>query len=208
MVLTARPGATALLAALASLAVMAATSAMSPSTPMPAMTADDSATLDRVLGLLAQRRQGLADFEQTQFLALLKHPARSSGVLRYEAPDHLEQLTLQPHAQRVVLDHGLLTLQVGAHQRTLRLQDYPQIAPLIDSVRATLAGDRPALEQHFELGFQGDLEHWQLQLRPVDAGVAASVQRIRLSGERDAVRQVELQQNNGDRSLMSITPRR
>jgi len=199
MVLTARPGLAALLAMLIGLAVTVVSTAM---------TAADSGALDRVLELLAQRRHGLADFEQTQFLALLKHPVHSSGVLRYEAPDHLEQLTLQPRAQRVVLDHGQLTLQVGRHQRTLRLQDYPQIAPLIDSVRATLAGDRPALEQQFQLEFQGDLEHWQLQLRPIDATLSASVQRIRLSGERDAVRQVELQQNNGDRSLMSITPRR
>jgi hypothetical protein len=163
--------------------------------------------LDHLMALLAKRQHGVADFEETQYLSLLKRPAQSSGVLSYDAPDHLEQRTLKPHPQDVVLDHGMLSMQVGSHQRTLRLQDYPQFAPLIDSVRATLAGDRPALEQRFEIGFEGDLDHWQLLLKPLEPALAAIVQRIRLAGERDAILQVEVQQSDGDHSLMRITPR-
>jgi len=172
-----------------------------------AQAGTNSGTLDRLMALLAQRQHGVADFEETQYLSLLKRPAQSSGVLSYDAPDHLEQRTLKPRAQSVVLDHGMLTMQVGSHQRTLRLQDYPQFAPLIDSVRATLAGDRAALERRFEIGFEGDLDHWQLLLRPLEPKLAAIVQRIRLAGERDAILQVEVQQSDGDRSLMRITPR-
>ncbi len=177
---------------------------------MPALAAAagaDSGGLDRLMALLAQRQHGVADFEETQYLSLLKRPAHSSGVLSYDAPDHLEQRTLKPRAQSAVLDHGMLTLQVGSRQRTMRLQDYPQFAPLIDSVRATLAGDRTALEQRFEISFDGDLDHWQLRLRPLEPKLAAIVTRIRLSGERDAILQVEVQQSDGDRSLMHITPR-
>jgi hypothetical protein len=192
----------ALLAALVSLAALA---------PMAVGAADDTGAggdaLGRLMALLAQRRHGLADFEETQYLSVLKQPAHSSGVLSYDAPDHLEQRTLKPRPQSVVLDHGMLTLQVGTHQRTLNLQDYPQLAPLIDSVRATLAGDRSALEQRFQIDFEGDLEHWRLQLRPLEPKLSAIVQHIRLSGERDAVLQVEVQQSDGDHSLMSITPR-
>jgi hypothetical protein len=177
---------------------------------MPALAAAagaDSGGLDRLMALLAQRQHGVADFEETQYLSLLKRPAHSSGVLSHDAPDHLEQRTLKPRAQSAVLDHGMLTLQVGSRQRTMRLQDYPQFAPLIDSVRATLAGDRTALEQRFEISFDGDLDHWQLRLRPLEPKLAAIVTRIRLSGERDAILQVEVQQSDGDRSLMHITPR-
>jgi outer membrane lipoprotein-sorting protein len=172
-----------------------------------AQAGTDSGALDRLMALLAQRRHGVADFEETQYLSLLKRPVQSSGVLSYDAPDHLEQRTLKPRPQSLLLDHGMLTMQVGSRQRTLRLQDYPQFAPLIDSVRATLAGDRAALAQRFEIGFEGDLDHWQLLLRPLEPALAASVQRIRLSGERDAILQVEVQQSDGDRSLMRITPR-
>jgi hypothetical protein len=198
MFLSAPRRAMAVLGMLASLAASAATGLGA---------GEDAGGIDALMTLLAQRRHGLADFEQTQYLSVLKQPAHSSGVLVYEAPDHLEQRTLKPHPQSVVLDHGILRLQVGSRERTLRLQDYPQFAPLIDSVRATLAGDRAALEQRFHLDFQGDLRHWQLQLTPLEPRLAGVVQRIRLAGERDAVLRVELQQSDGDHSLMSITPR-
>lgn len=167
----------------------------------------DSDPLGTLMTLLAQRQHGTADFEQTQYLALLKQPQRSEGVLSYDAPEHLEQRTLKPNPQSAVLDHGVLTLTRGSRQRTVRLDEYPQLAPLIDSVRATLAGDRPALERHFEIHFSGNLEHWQLELKPRDSDFAALVQQIQLRGERDNILQVEVQQSGGDRSLMTIKPR-
>jgi len=169
--------------------------------------ADEPDALGQLMALMAQRRHGMAGFEETQYLAVLRHPARSTGELRYDAPDHLEQRTLRPHPQSAVLDHDVLTLRSGQRQRTVRLQDYPQVAPLIDSLRAVLAGDRAALARRFTLDLTGDLAHWQLVLSPLDADLAGLVQRIRLDGERDAILRVEVQQSDGDRSLMKITPR-
>ena len=169
--------------------------------------ADDGDTLGNLMALLAQRRHGVADFTQTQYLAVLKQPQRSEGVLSYDAPDHLEQRTLKPHPQTAVLDHGMLTLTRGSRQRTVRLDEYPQLAPLIDSVRATLAGDLRALERRFEIRLAGDLDHWQLYLTPRESALALGVQQIQLSGERDRILQVEVQQSGGDRSLMAIKPR-
>jgi outer membrane lipoprotein-sorting protein len=170
-----------------------------------AASADD--TLGNLMALLAQRRHGVADFTQTQYLAVLKQPQRSEGVLSYDAPDHLEQRTLKPHPQTAVLDHGMLTLTRGSRQRTVRLDEYPQLAPLIDSVRATLAGDRQALERRFELRLTGDLDHWQIDLTPRESGLSLGVQQIELNGERDRILQVEVTQAGGDRSLMTIKPR-
>jgi hypothetical protein len=167
----------------------------------------DSDTLARLMTLLSHRQHGSADFEQTQYLAALKQPARSSGVMTYDAPDHLEERTLKPRDQSVVLDHGTLTLQSGTRRRTLRLQDYPEIGSLVDSVRATLAGDRAALEQRFDLQLSGDLDHWQLLLHARDPKVASVVDHIRIAGEQDAILQVEVQQSDGDHSLMTIRPR-
>lgn len=172
----------------------------------PADTAAPSA-LDALMRLLAQRRHGVAEFSQQQFLSVLKHPLVSSGLLLYEAPDHLEQRTLKPHPQSLVVDHGLVTLQLGERERTLRLADYPQLLPLVESVRATLAGDRAALEREFKLEFSGALAHWELLLVPRDPALALQLRHIRLSGEGDAISEVEVLQSSGDRSLMRITAR-
>jgi hypothetical protein len=168
---------------------------------------DAGAQLDRLMSLMAQRRHGEADFSEKKYLSMLKQPLESSGLLIYDAPDHLEQRTTLPRPQSVVLDHGIVTMHIGHRERVLRLADYPQLAPLIDSIRATLAGDRAALERVFELDFSGTLERWQLRLEPRDAQLAATLKRIDLQGERDAVYQVDVLQSDGDHSVMSITPR-
>ncbi|HEY1724724.1 MAG TPA: LolA-related protein [Steroidobacteraceae bacterium] len=174
---------------------------------LAAPAADINPDFERLLQLLAQRRHGAADYTEKKYLSMVSHPLESSGELIYDAPDHLEQRGLQPKPQTLVLDHGVVTMQMGKRRRVMRLQDYPQIAPLIDSMRAILAGDRAALERVFTLQFTGTLEHWQLRLEPRDRPLADSVKRIEVHGERDAVREVQVLQSDGDRSVMSITPR-
>jgi hypothetical protein len=176
----------------------------------PAAPVTDSAAgagLDSLLALMAQRRHGEADFSEKKYLSMLKQPLESSGLLIYDAPDHLEQRTTQPRPQSVVLDHGIVTMQIGQRRRVLKLADYPQLAPLIDSIRATLAGDRAALERVFALDFSGTLAHWQLRLEPRAQSLAAGLERIDMQGEGDTVREVQVQQSDGDRSVMRITPR-
>jgi hypothetical protein len=175
--------------------------------PPAVQSSDGPPELDSLMTLLAQRRHGEADFREQKYLSMLTQPLESAGVLIYDAPDHLEQRTTLPHPQSLVLEHGIVTMQIGKHRRVLRLADYPQLAPLIDSIRATLAGDRAALESSFALSFSGTLEHWQLRLQPRDARLAATLTRIDMRGERDAVREVQVLQSDGDRSVMSITPR-
>ena len=161
---------------------------------------------DRLMGLLAQRQHGHVSFSEKHFLAVLDRPVESSGELLYDAPDRLEKRTLKPKPETLVLQNGVITAQRGRHTYTLNLSDYPQIVPLIDSIRATLAGDRTALERSFKVAFDGSLEQWTLTLTPSDPAVAKSVRRIRIEGARDAMHSVEIQQADGDRSLLSIGP--
>ena len=88
----------------------------------------------------------------------------------------------------------------------LNLSDYPQIVPLIDSIRGTLAGDRASLEKIFKVTLQGDVAHWHLLLVPSDAAVGKNVKQIAIEGHRDAIQTVEIQQSDGDRSLLTIGP--
>ncbi|HKD53123.1 MAG TPA: LolA-related protein [Steroidobacteraceae bacterium] len=171
-----------------------------------AETADSSPALDEVLQLLAQRRHGHVSFSEVQKLAMLDQPLHSSGELLYDAPDRLEKRTLQPKPEDLVLEHGTLIMQRGTRRRVLSLHDYPQAVPFVESIRATLAGDRRALEQYFVLQFSGSLASWTLELTPREAVVARSVEHVRIDGERDAIRTVEIRQRDGDLSLLTIGP--
>ena len=159
---------------------------------------------DELLQLLAQRQHGHASFTEVHTLAMLKEPLNSSGELFYEAPDHLEKRTLTPTPESLVFDHGVLTARRGHRQRVLELSEYPQLVPFVESIRATLAGDRAALERHFAIDFSGELEHWTLRLTPLDPAVAKSVADITLTGTRATIASVAIRQSDGDHSLMTI----
>jgi hypothetical protein len=162
--------------------------------------------LDEVMGLLATRQHGRVEFVEQQFLHILDHPIESSGELRYEAPDRLEKRTLKPHAETLLLAGGVLTVERARGRRVLDLGAYPQIQPFVESIRATLAGDRTSLERLFHLDFAGNLARWTLTLVPLDSNVKRAVAHVRIDGMRDQLLKVEIRQPDGDRSLMTLRP--
>jgi hypothetical protein len=160
--------------------------------------------LDAVMGLLAMRQHGRVEFIEQQFLAVLDHPVESSGELRYDAPDHLEKRTLLPRPENLVLAGGELTVERGGRRRVLDMHRYPQIQPFVESIRATLAGDRRALEQVFRVDFSGSVERWSLVLVPLDRQMAKIVKQVQIDGSRDQLLRIEIRQADGDRSLMTL----
>jgi outer membrane lipoprotein-sorting protein len=180
-----------------------------------AAAADD---LDALMSELARAPHGTVSFQERQFLAVLDKPVESSGILIYRPPDHLEKRTLQPRPASLIADGDVLTVQRGRRQHVLRLSEFPQAAPFIDCIRATLAGDRAGLEAHFEVQMSGTLDDWRLVLTPKaaatsktakatapDAG-ATGVRKIDISGTRGQLRRVEILQSDADRSELLILP--
>jgi hypothetical protein len=162
--------------------------------------------LDRVMGLLAMRQHGRVEFIEQHFLAVLKRPIESSGELRYDAPDRLEKRTLKPHAETLVLTGGVLTVERAHSRREMDLHAYPQVLPFVESIRATLAGDRGALERVFRLEFSGSVSRWTLTLVPLETKIKQSVSQVRIDGAGDQLLKVEIRQPDGDRSLMTLRP--
>jgi hypothetical protein len=162
--------------------------------------------LDRLMDTLSQRKHGHVTFVERKYLAMLDRPVESSGELLYDAPDRLEKRTVRPKPESLALAGGVLTAQRGRHRYVLDLHEYPQIVPFIESIRATLAGDRAALERVFKLTFDGTFDHWTLLLAPLDAKLANTVKQIRIEGALDSIHSVEILDADGDRSLLTIGP--
>jgi hypothetical protein len=172
----------------------------------PAGSADESAAFDQLLKLLAERRHDHVTFTEVQELAILDKPLRSSGELLYDAPDRLEKRTFEPRREDLVLEHGMLSVERDHHRRSLSLRDFPQAVPFVESLRATLAGDRAALARYFTVQFSGTLGSWRLELTPTDAALKRSVQHILITGETDRIRTVQIHQSDGDSSTLTIGP--
>ncbi len=160
--------------------------------------------LDELMALLAKRKHGEVTYVEQDYLSLLDRPLKSSGVLIYRAPDRLEKRTLVPRKESLVLDGGELTVRRGDRTYHLDLRSYPQVAPYVDAIRATMAGDLGALERVFEVRFSGNLAHWTLRLVPLRKSVARSMRRIRIEGDEADVRSVRIDKTNGDRSVMTL----
>lgn len=160
--------------------------------------------LTALMGELAVRRHGHVSFTEVQYLSVLDRPLESSGELLYEAPDHLEKRTLTPRPETLVLAHGTLSATRGRHTRTVALAAWPQLAPLLESLRATLAGDRAALERVFTVRLETDPPRWTLHLAPRDPAAAHLVREVLISGEQADLKTVEILATDGDRSLLTI----
>jgi len=158
----------------------------------------------QLMHALAQNKSGKATFVEKKYIALLDKPVESSGELLYVAPDRLEKRTFKPKPESMVLEQGTLTVEQGRKKYSVTLQDYPEVAAFVESIRGTLAGDRKSLERVYKLDLDGSVERWQLTLLPSDAKMAGVVSKIRISGVRNDVQVIEIVQADGDRSVMNI----
>jgi outer membrane lipoprotein-sorting protein len=161
-------------------------------------------SIAQLMANLAKNPQGAATFTETKTISILDQPIESSGELLFIAPARLEKRTLKPKPETMVLDGDTLTVERGRRKHVLQLKDYPEVAGMIESIRATLAGDRKSLERIYHLTLDGGQERWTLVLTPLDPRVGAVIARIRMEGVKDVVRSVEIIQADGDRSLMTI----
>ena len=160
--------------------------------------------LQQLMDTLAQNKSGRTTFVEKKYIAMLDRPVESSGELVYTAPNGLEKRTLKPKPESMVIRGDELLIERGQQKHRLQLQAYPELAAFIDSIRGTLAGDRKALERSYRLSLEGTDLRWTLLLLPLNEKMAASIQRISITGTREQVKSMEIKQTDGDRSVMTI----
>jgi hypothetical protein len=169
---------------------------------LPAAALDLPALFDA----LAKRKPVKAQFTERKFMSLLDKPVESRGELSFTPPDRMEKRTTSPRPERVVVDRDRITLERGGKTHGMGLRENPGVAVLVESVRATLAGDLATLTRTYSVALDGDEGRWRLVLRPLDPAVSTLVERIEIAGAHADVRRVEIFQADGDRSVMTIAP--
>jgi hypothetical protein len=162
-------------------------------------------SLSDLMRLLAQQKSGRASFVEKKYMSILDKPLESSGELSFDAPDRLEKRTLKPRPEAMLLDGDKLT--VTLHEKKplkLRLQDHPEIAAVVESIRGTLSGDQAALEKNYAIGFSGVPAKWQLTLTPVQKTVAQILRQVQIGGADANLKTISFEQADGDRVEMVI----
>lgn len=167
-------------------------------------TAPTTDTLEHLMALLSQRQHGHVSFTEIHTSSIVDRPLESSGEMFYDAPDRVEKRTLKPKPESMLLEKGQLTLERRHKQYHVALADYPQAIAYIEAIRATLSGDRAALEKWFHVAYNANGSHWDLKLTPLDAKAAAQVSEVSIEGTLDEIATVTVQLANGDRSVTSL----
>ena len=164
-------------------------------------------TVVELMQMLGAVQSATARYVETRESALLKSPLVLKGTLSYRRPDRLEKHVLAPYDERIIVEGGKLTLENSAQNRrkTVSVGAAPGLAALVESVRATRAGDLAALERHYVLQVEGSREQWTLTLRPLASQVADYVTSITRSGSAGRIARITVLEAGGDRSVMEIT---
>jgi hypothetical protein len=170
--------------------------------PVQAQTWDLQALMQGMAQVPASRSR----FVETRHIALLTRPLELKGHLSYERPNRLTKHVQSPFDELLSVEGDAATLvnKTKGEQRLVSLREQPAIGALVASVRATLAGDLPQLERHYRIDFSGPREAWSLRLVPRDLQVRAIVDTITLAGAAARLKQIEIVEATGDRSVMTI----
>jgi hypothetical protein len=158
----------------------------------------------RLMAELAQVQTSRARYSEVRRIAALRQPLALSGNLYYSRPARVEKHQILPFREVIRIDQEQLTVERGGKTRTIALTSAPLIAALVESLRATLAGDGAELERLFAVRVEGARERWALKLTPRDTEVAGIIDRISISGSASRVSRIEILEPSGDSSVMTI----
>jgi hypothetical protein len=158
----------------------------------------------RLMGELAQVESSRARYSEVRHVAQLKRPIELSGSLTYSRPARMEKRQTRPFLEVMRVDGDTLVVEREGKSRSIMLSQVPVVGTLVESLRATLAGDASELERLYAITMEGPRERWTLKLLPREFEVAGVVSGISISGSGSRVTRVEIREQGGDRSVMII----
>jgi Outer membrane lipoprotein carrier protein LolA-like len=163
--------------------------------------------LPQLMRGLGQVRSATGRFVERKTIHVLNAPLMASGTLTYVAPDYLRKTTLSPVPEDFTLDRGTAEISGGPEHQThsFSLDEAPQIAGLVEGIRATLAGDLPMLKRFYTVRLTGTEAGWQLLLQPKTTQAASFITWMLIQGSENRLTAIDTASPNGDHSEMGIT---
>lgn len=140
-------------------------------------------------------------FVQQRYLKSLPKPLQTTGQFALQ-----KQTGLFWHVQKP-LDVQLRVRPNGIAQwdkKTWRNSSQSGQAAQVKLFMAVLGGNTQELSKQFDLDVSGSLKQWTLTLRPKTTIMKQVFQNITIQGDQ-VVRQVELREKQGDRTVMKFT---
>ena len=166
--------------------------------------APDPAGVEELLRRMAATRGVVARFVESKELALLAVPLESRGTLYFVPPDRLARFTTSPAETELRIEGEELRFRDATGREELDLSASPLARVFVENFVAIFRGDAEKLRERYELGLARDGERWELALTPRGAPLDRFVAGIFLRGDRGGMREMELRERDGDRTVTSF----
>jgi hypothetical protein len=175
--------------------------------PEPAASTPDP--LAPVTGL-AQKPPAQVAFAEARFSALLSRPLVVSGQLSWEGGERLRRHVDMPYVETTLIDGGEVSMhRAGRGTRHFSLDRAPPLKALLESLVAVLSGQPARLRKVFDVqrtDVAGEMKVWSLSLTPKSPRLARSLTGIRLDGDAQGLRCMEIVEAGGTASVDLLGP--
>ena len=141
-----------------------------------------------------------AAFEERKEIALLAAPLESRGVIYFVPPDRFARFTTSPGQSALVVDGDAVALREEAGGEAIDLSGNPVARVFVENFVALWSGDRERIERLYAPEFRGTRDAWELRLVPLRAPLSQGIARIVLRGDREAMREMVVEERDGDRT--------
>ncbi len=184
--------------------IAGAASALLLAWPLSAAAQEEPWDFARLMAQLAQVQATQARYSEVRRVAVLQKPLQLSGTLLYERPALIEKRQILPFSEVIRAEGNWLTVEREGKTRRIALLNEPLVAALVESLRATLAGDGAELERLYSVRVGGTRQRWTLALTPRELEVAGVVKSIDIAGSGSRIVRLEILEPGGDGSVMTI----
>lgn len=160
--------------------------------------------LDALLQSLSSASAVESEFRESRHRGFRRVPADFRGTMRWDAELGLSLSYSEPRTQVMLIrSDAVFQSQRGRSPRRMPSSEESDFlrAILLDVFRF----DRAVWEASFDIVAEFDEDRWSILLNPLeDSEVAGMVERIEISGEADAVRQLEIWRDERSRVEIEI----
>lgn len=162
--------------------------------------------MEQVMRALADIGIAESTFVERKESLYLTEPLVLTGTISFRSPDKLKKHVREPFEEIITIDGDTAIIEKAGdeQQRRYSLTAKPEVRTILESVRATLAGNLEGLESYYSANLWGEAEDWELHLIPRNEHILELIEAIRIRGAHGKIVRIETLETDGDRSVMDI----
>ena len=152
-----------------------------------------------------------ATFVEKKQADFLSEDFTISGELYFKAPHSLRKTVTDPYTETISIDETTIIVQDNRADgsansaRFIEIDSHPAIRLLVESMRATMAGDMEAMFETYEVGLTGSAAQWNLELVPRHKDIKKHIEAVRVAGADNKLNVISIIETDNTRSTMKLS---